>query len=103
MLKYQFKIKARNGLVVENLFIQGQDREDAERKLFQMYVGCTVLECVEVAATTGRDRRRRGGGMDMQAASVGKFSGTPGNAQKRQPKRLSSSPVSQTGRPMMPV
>ncbi|MFO1318950.1 MAG: hypothetical protein U1F52_05000 [Burkholderiales bacterium] len=55
MVKYQFKIRAKNGLVVEALNIHGRDREDAERKLFQMYHGCTVLECVEVTAGTARE------------------------------------------------
>ncbi len=55
MRRFQFKVKARNGTVVEAVVIQGQDREDAERKLFQMYVGCTVLECSESAVSTARD------------------------------------------------
>lgn len=63
MLKYQFKIRARNGLVVENLFIQGHDREDAERKLFQMYRGSTVLECTESQPGTGRDESLDVGGI----------------------------------------
>lgn len=55
MTKYQFKIRAKNGLVVEALNIHGRDREDAERKLLQMYHGCTVLECVELNPGTARE------------------------------------------------
>ena len=55
MIKYQFRIRTKNGLVVEALFIQGRDREDAERKLFQMYIGCLVLECKEAAPPVARE------------------------------------------------
>lgn len=63
------------------------------------------------AATTGGNRRRRGGGTDIGYTACARSSRridpatvwfTAGD-QKRQPKRLSSSPVSQIGRPMMPV
>jgi hypothetical protein len=63
MIKYQFKIRTKNGLTVESLFIQGRDRADAERKLFQMYVGCTVLECSESAPSTGREENLDLGGI----------------------------------------
>jgi DNA-nicking Smr family endonuclease len=55
MTKFQFRIRTKNGVLMEAINIHGRDREDAERKLFQMYLGCTVLECGEVAATTGRE------------------------------------------------
>lgn len=42
--KYEFKIRTRNGAVVEGLSIHGQDEDDARRKLIQMYRGCEILE-----------------------------------------------------------
>ncbi|MCW5623869.1 MAG: hypothetical protein KIT73_04020 [Burkholderiales bacterium] len=47
MTKYQFRIRTRNGLSVDNLNILGRDQPDAERKLFQMYPGAEIVECVE--------------------------------------------------------
>lgn len=44
MTKYKFKIRARGGVVVDNLTIAGRDQADAERKLAQMYHGCQILE-----------------------------------------------------------
>lgn len=63
MRRYQFKVRARNGTVVESVVIQGLDREDAERKLFQMYVGCAVLDCAESAVSPGRDEPLDVGGI----------------------------------------
>jgi len=63
MTKYQFRIRTKNGLVVEALFIQGRDRADAERKLFQMYIGCTVLDCQEVTPSVGREENLDLGGI----------------------------------------
>lgn len=55
MLKYQFKIRTRNGLVVENLNIAGADRADAEQKLLRMYRNSEVLECNELVGGAGRE------------------------------------------------
>jgi len=44
--KFSFRIRTRDGLVVDNLLIHGNDAVEAERKLRQMYHGCEVLECV---------------------------------------------------------
>ncbi len=44
MKKYGFRIRTRGGSVVDNLTIQGRDREEAERKLRQVYHHCVVLE-----------------------------------------------------------
>ena len=43
--KYGFRIRTRDGLVVDHLMIHGRDPADAERKLMQMYRQCEVLEC----------------------------------------------------------
>ena len=42
--KYGFRIRTRNGAVVDNLSIFGKDEPDAERKLRQIYLGCEILE-----------------------------------------------------------
>ena len=42
--KYGFRIRTRNGAVVDNLSICGKDESDAERKLRQIYLGCEILE-----------------------------------------------------------
>ena len=55
MIKYQFKIRTRNGLIVENLNIAGTDRADAERKLLRMYLNSEVLECTELFGGSGRE------------------------------------------------
>lgn len=45
MQKFDFSIHTRSGQKVESIVIAGRDREDAERKLFQMYRNCTVVTC----------------------------------------------------------
>ena len=46
LTKYGFRIRTRVGLVVDNLFIHGQNEADAQRKLRQMYRDCEILDCV---------------------------------------------------------
>ena len=41
--KYGFRIRTRNGAVVDKLSICGRDEKDAERKLRQIYLGCEIL------------------------------------------------------------
>ena len=55
MKKFGFRIRTKGGSVVGNLTIHGRDREEAERKLRQVYHHCVVLEVresPEAAATT---------------------------------------------------
>ena len=42
--KFGFRIRTRQGLVVEHLMIHGRNEVDAERKLRQMYLHCEILE-----------------------------------------------------------
>jgi hypothetical protein len=42
--KFGFRIRTRQGLIVEHLMIHGRDAADAERKLRQMYLHCEILE-----------------------------------------------------------
>ena len=42
--KFGFRIRTRQGLVIEHLMIHGRNEADAERKLRQMYPHCEILE-----------------------------------------------------------
>jgi hypothetical protein len=52
--KYGFRIRTRNGAVVENLSIFGRDEPDAERKLRQIYLGCEILEAKRLVIQASR-------------------------------------------------
>jgi hypothetical protein len=55
MYKYTFKIRARTGIIVENLTVHARDRLEAEKKLAQIYRDCEFLECREIAAPVASD------------------------------------------------
>lgn len=42
--KYGFRIRTRQGFMVEHLKIHGRDEADAERKLREIYQHCEILE-----------------------------------------------------------
>lgn len=44
LTKYVYKIRCRNGAIVENLQILGNNEEEANRKLQQMYTHSTILD-----------------------------------------------------------
>jgi hypothetical protein len=46
--KFGFRIRTRDGSLVENLAIIGRDEEDAVRKLRQMYRDCEIVECAPI-------------------------------------------------------
>jgi hypothetical protein len=48
MQKYAFSIKTRSGQFIERIVIAGRSRDDAERKLNQMYHYCEVINCEEI-------------------------------------------------------
>jgi hypothetical protein len=48
MQKYAFSIKTRSGQFIERIVIAGRDRDDAVRKLKQMYHYCEVVNCDQV-------------------------------------------------------
>lgn len=54
MTRFTFRVRTRNGLVVEAVNLQARDREEADRRLMQMYMGCTVLDC-QTATPDGRE------------------------------------------------
>ena len=66
MQKYAFSIRTRSGQFIERIAIAGRDREDAERKLNQMYRYCEVVSCepCKTAATKAR------GGASEEMASL---------------------------------
>lgn len=45
--KYHFRIRTRNGVVVENLSFYGADEPTARQKLQRIYRDCEVLQCRE--------------------------------------------------------
>ena len=46
--KFGFRIRTRDGSLVENLAIIGRDEADAIRKLRQMYRDCEIVECAPI-------------------------------------------------------
>ncbi len=45
MSRFGFTIRTRGGQRVENIMIIALSREDAERRLRQMYQDCSIVEC----------------------------------------------------------
>ena len=55
MQKFGFRIQTRSGLTVENLTIQAIDQTEAERRLRQIYMHCTIVEVKIVDDTPSRN------------------------------------------------
>jgi len=47
MNKFLFRIRTRNGVVVDHLSFYGRDEAEARRKVAQIYNHCEVLECTQ--------------------------------------------------------
>ncbi|MBM3393602.1 MAG: hypothetical protein FJY37_02960 [Betaproteobacteria bacterium] len=75
MTKFQFKIRARGGMIVDNITIAGRDQPDAERKLMQMYMGCQVLDRRELA----NSERGEAADMDNILALISRQNQEPGS------------------------
>jgi len=43
--KYLFRIRTRNGVIVEHLSFFGRDEAEARRKVTQIYNHCEILNC----------------------------------------------------------
>lgn len=56
MQKFAFSIKTRSGQFIERIAIAGRDREDAERKLNQMYRYCEVIGCEPCKSAASKAR-----------------------------------------------
>lgn len=70
IIKYCFRIRTRNGVVVDNLAIFGRDEKEAERKLRQIYNGCDILAARRRLATlNGRGQFNYEDVMDLITAS----------------------------------
>lgn len=53
--KYIFRIRTRNGVVVDSLAIFGGDEASARQKLRQIYMECEILDCqLQQASPAGR-------------------------------------------------
>ena len=48
MQKYAFSIRTRSGQAIDRIVIAGKARDDAERKLKQMYHYCEVVTCEQL-------------------------------------------------------
>jgi len=48
-VKFGFSVQTRDGQRVDGITIMGQDQDDAERKLRQMYRQCSILRCEVLA------------------------------------------------------
>jgi hypothetical protein len=60
MTKYGFRIRTRGGMIVENLQVHARDREEAERKIGQIYRQCEIVECQELTPAP------KAGGLDFE-------------------------------------
>jgi len=54
MTRFIFRIRTRNGLTVEAVSLQARDRDEADKRLMQMYLGCTILDC-QTSTPDGRE------------------------------------------------
>lgn len=48
MNRYGFRIRTRNGMLVENLYVHAPDRADAENKIRRIYHHCEIIDCQEI-------------------------------------------------------
>jgi hypothetical protein len=55
MIKFALRIRTRSGLPVDNLLVQARDRNEAERRITQMYPHCEILECKEILPSVRED------------------------------------------------
>ena len=55
MIKFALRIRTRNGLPVDNLVIHARNRDEAERRINQMYLHCEILECKEIQSSVRED------------------------------------------------
>jgi hypothetical protein len=61
MTKFGFRIRTRGGMVVENLMVQAQDRDQAESRIRQIYQHCEILDCNTLTPDS------RGDGVDLES------------------------------------
>lgn len=61
MARFGFSIRTRGGVLIENLAIPGASAEEAERKLRQIYIGCSVIARFVPEPAVAQGSARRGG------------------------------------------
>jgi len=72
MVRYGFSIKTRSGQRVDNICIMAASRDEAERRLRQMYHHCEIVACnAEIV--------RRSDPLDLEAV-IGMISSEPATA-----------------------
>jgi hypothetical protein len=69
MTRFGFNIKTRSGQRVDNICIMAANRQDAERRLRQMYHRCEIIACNSEAV-------RRSDPLDLEAV-IGMISNDP--------------------------
>jgi hypothetical protein len=69
MTRFGFNIKTRSGQRVDNICIMAANRQDAERRLRQMYHHCEIVACNSEAV-------RRSDPLDLEAV-IGLISNDP--------------------------
>ena len=69
MTRFAFNIKTRSGQRVDNICIMAENRQDAERRLRQMYHHCVIVSCNSEAV-------RRSEPLDLQRV-IGIISNDP--------------------------
>jgi hypothetical protein len=69
MIRYGFNIKTRSGQRVDNICIMASSRDDAERRLRQMYHHCEIVVCHTEAV-------RRSDPLDLEGV-IGMISNDP--------------------------
>lgn len=52
--RYGFRIRTRQGTIVDKLVIHGRDEADAEKKLRQIYRHCEVIERATLEVSKNR-------------------------------------------------
>jgi hypothetical protein len=70
MTRYGFNLRTRSGQRVENISILAATREEAERRLRQMYWHCEILGCRQAAAPTRLEALDVGAVIDLISRSA---------------------------------
>lgn len=51
--KFSFRIRTRNGVLLDHLQIQAVDEDEARAKLMRMYVNCAILDASHETVGSG--------------------------------------------------
>jgi hypothetical protein len=89
--KYGFRIKTRNGLILDNFTVQARDRGEAQRRITQIYHHCEILDCQENDAATAH-----AGAADIEGV-IGLISRTRELPETSSPMPASAAPDNPTG------